>query len=93
MHEVASLKINVLSCFGLLAASEPSQAGYDTGTEPLTDGVVPFSDVEKVANLVPNHTLRFLPHVGHYYREEGSSHRLWVAIRDWLLIELPTARL
>lgn len=72
---------------GLLSEDQPRQAAYDTGAEPLTDGVVPFADVEPPSNLIPDHTLRFLPNVGHYYREPGSADRLWHAIRAWLLDE------
>jgi hypothetical protein len=57
----------------------PRQASYETGGLPLTDGVVPFVDVEGISNAIGavgggggQHTLRFLPGVGHFYREEGA---------------------
>lgn len=88
MHQVRLLTgVRVLNCYGLLSEDQPRQAAYDTGAEPLTDGVVPFADVEPPSNLIPDHTLRFLPNVGHYYREPGSADRLWHAIRAWLLDE------
>ena len=88
MHRVELLSgVRVLNCYGLLSENQPRQATYDTGAEPLTDGVVPFADVEPPSNLISDHTLRFLPNVGHYYREPGSADRLWHAIKAWLLDE------
>ena len=91
MGDVAQLHhVDVLNIYGILSmgaagGTGKSQATYDVGDAALlTDGVVPFTDVEQTANLIPNHTVRFLPGVGHYYREEGSQDKLWVAVRDWL---------
>ena len=91
MGDVAQLHhVDVLNIYGILSmgaagGTGESQATYDVGDAALlTDGVVPFTDVEHTANLIPNHTVRFLPGVGHYYREEGSNDKLWVAVRDWL---------
>ena len=91
MHHVAALEsVHVLNCYGVLGSQEGSQASYDTGPAMLTDGVVPYADVEGPANAVRHHTLRFLPGVGHFFREEGSSQKLWLVLRDWLLSDLPS---
>ena len=90
MHEVAGIECEVLNAYGLLPPGGTSgQASYDVGVELLTDGVVPFSDCEAPANLIRHHTLRFLPGVGHFYKEPGSSEKLFVALRDWLLATSP----
>eukprot|EP01047_Picozoa_sp_COSAG01_P064134 COSAG01_NODE_8437_length_2785_cov_4.217424_2_plen_95_part_00 len=70
----------------------PRQASYETGGLPLTDGVVPFADVEGVSNAIGaaaagggggcQHTLRFLPGVGHFYREEGAVPKLSAPCAD-----------
>ena len=83
MSDISRLDIEVMSVYGIVPSQE-GQASYDTGTSMLTDGVVPFSDTEWPANLCKKHTLRFLPNVGHFYREESSHDKLWVAVRDWL---------
>jgi hypothetical protein len=84
MKDISRLSIQVMSVYGIVPSQE-SQASYDTGSSMLTDGVVPYSDAEWPANLCEKHTLRFLPNVGHFYREEGSQETLWVAVRDWLI--------
>ena len=83
MERVALIRAAVLNVYGMVAGG--SQASYDTGNSMLTDGVVPLVDVEEPANRMINHTLRFLPGVGHYYREAGASDKLWLAIRDFLV--------
>lgn len=50
MHEVANIECEVLNVYGLVGGG--SQASYDVGDAMLTDGVVPFSDVEPPANLI-----------------------------------------
>lgn len=85
MHDVSKLGVKVLNCYGLIAPNGTGQASYDTGNEFLTDGVVPFTDVEAPANLIKDHTLRFIENVGHFFREDGSAERLWVVVRNWLI--------
>jgi|EP00945_MAST-04E_sp_MAST-4E-sp1_P006403 hypothetical protein len=83
MKEVSGIECEVLNVYGILG-EQTNQANYDTGAKMLTDGVVPFTDVESTANLIPHHTLKFMDNVGHYYREDGSHEKLWVVIRDWM---------
>ncbi len=78
--------VNVLNCYGVLGpgAGASGQASYDTGSAMLADGVVPWTDVSEPANLVQSHTLRFLPGVGHFFREDGAAEKLWVVLRQWI---------
>jgi hypothetical protein len=91
MDEVCNIRGHVLNVYGFLPNGNSSQASYDTGEGILTDGVVPLSDVEQVSNRVGSnrdalHTLRLLPGVGHYYREEGAHSALWAVVKEWLLM-------
>jgi pimeloyl-ACP methyl ester carboxylesterase len=80
-----SIRAKVLNCYGVLESGAASgRAGYDTGEALLSDGVVPFTDVEGPANAIADHTLRFLSGVGHFYRETGAATKLWTAVREWL---------
>jgi hypothetical protein len=85
MLDVEKITCDVINIYGLIADKELNQANYDTGTKLLTDGVVPFTDVEYPANLIKNHTLKFMEHVGHFYREDGSHEKLWAVLREWLI--------
>ena len=63
MKDCAKIECRVLNVYGILG-QQTNQASYDVGKELLTDGVVPFSDVEHPANLCRNHTLKFVHGVG-----------------------------
>jgi pimeloyl-ACP methyl ester carboxylesterase len=89
MDLVSNIQAAVLNVYGFVPGE--SQAFYDTGDAVLTDGVVPLADVEEPANRIANHTVRFLPGVGHYYREEGAFEKLWHVVRDFL--QRPRARM
>jgi hypothetical protein len=79
MRDVANIKCPVLNVYGILG-QQTNQASYDTGTELLTDGVVPFSDVEYPANLCANHTLRFLHGVGKPKLTSAGLRVCWCAV-------------
>lgn len=92
MDEVRNISTHVLNVYGFTGENE-NLASYDTGDAFLTDGVVPLSDVEQVCNRVGSnpsvpaiHTLKLLPGIGHYYREEGANGKLWEAVKEWLLL-------
>ena len=58
-----------------------------------SDGVVPLSDVPEYGNrLGGRHTLKLLPGVGHYYKEDGAKERLWEVLREWLVPRLRDAK-
>ena len=84
LEMVSSIKTPVLNVYGMIRGTE-SQATYETGQSMLADGVVPIEDIVEPANLVRDHEMRLLQGVGHYFKEENATEKLWVIVKPFLL--------